>query len=253
MPHPSTSSAYGIWSLNEVRDAVRGENWPSPAPTDPNFANVSLLLNGDGTSGSTSIVDLSNNALSLTIAGNTQIDTAVKKYGTGSIQFDGNADYIQLPNDDALSMGTGDFTIEFWVYSEASGVDGFFRRFVKLANDASSAIQIGHILSSAASNGFASYYASSGIVITGTTDIRNAWHHLALVRNSGTVTLYVDGTAEGTPITDTNNKVYNDPKIGSYDGTQGDMQGYIDDLRITKGVARYTANFTPPTEALPTE
>ena len=249
MTYPTTSSASDVWSLRDVYKAEAGDEWPSG---DEFFPNVSLLLNGDGTDGSTAISDLSNNSLSLTISGNTQIDTTIKKYGTGSIQFDGNADYIQLPNDNALSMGTGDFTIEFWVYSQTSGLDTFFRRFVKLGNDATSAIQIGHILSGASNGGFASYYSSSGIIITGTTDIRNAWHHIAVVRSSGTVTLYVDGTSEGTPITDTNNKVYNDPKIGSYSGTSGDFQGYLDDIRITKGVARYTSNFTPPTEALPT-
>jgi len=249
MAYPTRSAASDVWSLRDVYKAEAGNSWPSLTTFDN---NVSLLLNGDGSDGSTAISDLSSNSLSLTIEGNTQIDTAIKKYGTGSIKFDGNSDYIQLPNDDVLSMGTDDFTVELWVYSESSANDGFFRRFVTLAPDAPSSIQIGHIRSSAASGGFVSYYASSGLSITSTTDIRNAWHHVAVVRSSGTVALYVDGTSEGTPITDTNNKIYNDPKIGSYNGTSGDMQGYIDDLRITKGAAVYTTNFTPPTQALPT-
>jgi len=83
---------------------------------DANFADVSLLLHGDGTSGSTTFTDSSSNAVVVTANGNAQIDTAIKKFGTGSIQFDGTGDYLTTSTNSAFGYGAGDFTIEFFLY-----------------------------------------------------------------------------------------------------------------------------------------
>ena len=83
---------------------------------DPNFANVELLLHGDGTNGSTTFTDDSNSSRTITASGNAQIDTAIKKFGSGSAEFDGtNSKLIVSGN----PLGSGDFTIEFWIYSES--------------------------------------------------------------------------------------------------------------------------------------
>jgi len=91
------------------------------------------------------------------------------------------------------------------------------------------------------------YIGSSTSVITA-----NTWTHVALVRVSGTVTLYVNGTAVGSGSAPGNCTGTN-LVIGGYYSTGYLYNGYLDDLRITKGVARYTANFTPPTSTLLTK
>ena len=87
---------------------------------DPNFANVTLLLHGDGTSGSTTITDSSSTPKTITVNGNAQIDTAVKKFGTGSIEFDGTNSNLTLASG---LIGSDDFTIEYFVQGDTS--DGY--------------------------------------------------------------------------------------------------------------------------------
>ena len=186
----------------------------------------------------------------LDTVGNAQIDTAVKKYGTGSIKFDGTGDYLFINRTTALDIGAGDFTVEAWVYATSANKDGQFRRILATEANGSSAVQL--------------YISASGKIVytanddasrlTGTTNVLNGWHHVAVVREgsaSGNIELYVDGSSEGS-FTDTASKTSRSFHIGKYPGASGYFQGYLDDLRITKGIARYTANFTPPTEALPT-
>jgi hypothetical protein len=88
--------------------------------SDPYFANVVLLINGDGSNNSTSIVDSSANPKTLTLGGNTKISTAQNKHGGSSVYYDGSGDYISLPASSELSFG-GDYTIEFWYYHNANG------------------------------------------------------------------------------------------------------------------------------------
>jgi hypothetical protein len=83
-------------------------------PTDPYFSNVSLLLHGDGTNGSTTIVDSSASPKTLTAFGNAQISTAQSKFGGSSIAFDGTGDYLSISSSNDLTLGTSDFTLETW-------------------------------------------------------------------------------------------------------------------------------------------
>jgi hypothetical protein len=75
-----------------------------------------------------------------------------------------------------------------------------------------------------------------------------SWHHVAVVRNSGTVTIYVDGTSSASSSITGTCSSSNQMRIGYLPRDNSYVTGYIDDLRITKGYARYTSNFTPPTE-----
>jgi len=251
MPHPSTSSAYGIWSLNEVRDAVRGDNWP--IASDPEFANVALLLNADGlASGSTAIVDASSNSHTVTLIGNTQVDTAVFKYGTGSVQFDGSGDGLTVPADASHQFGTGDLTVEFWVYMNSVSSDytfvgrgesgGTFDFFIQYRPSISNNLKV---------NTGPSYspYDFSW------TPSSNTWYHVAVTRSGTDLKAFIDGSQIGTTQTDSND-ISRNVTLGVGYNSQANLQylnGYMDDVRVTKGVARYTANFTPPTEAFPTQ
>lgn len=225
-------------------------------PTAPLTAitNTSLLLN-------TTNAGILDNAMmnDLETVGNAQISTSVKKYGTGSMYFDGTGDYLYGSTSPNTSFGTGDFTIEFWMYS----------------NNVSGASQLGMLQMSDSAGGLKASYLSQLCINQGGTssggslngaivaNINNTfvgsttavittgtWYHIALVRSSGTVNLYVNGTSVGSA---TITSAINGPYIvvGGYYSSSFLFNGYLDDVRITKGFARYTSSFTPPTVAFP--
>jgi hypothetical protein len=231
--------------INPYRFAAAGA-------TDPNFSNVSLLLHGDGTNGSTTITDSSGSPKTVTAFGNAQISTAQSKFGGASIAFDGNGDYLTVPDSTAFNLGTGDFTIEAFTYTP--NTTGFKAIVSKLDNG------YGTFILALNGSSFVYYMSSNGTSwnvaqnVSGGTFTANTWNHVALVRNGSTFTPYLNGTA-GTTTTfsgtlSTNTRALH---IGAdFGGVVTDfMNGYIDELRITKGVARYTANFTPPTAPFP--
>jgi hypothetical protein len=215
---------------------------------DPNFANVSLLLHGNGTNGSTTFIDNSPNAFTVTAVGNAQIDTTIKKYGTGSIELDGTGDYLTVPSNAVLGLGAGDYTIELWIYLTLDfNVNG---KGVITANYLNNFAVIG--ANSGTGNRIDFYYAGAAFSTSTTFINLNTWTHIAICRLSGTTKIYFNGNQVGTSNLLTGTGVANTVYVGtlSHDIPQT-MSGYIDDVRITKGVARYTANFTPPSTQFP--
>ena len=207
-------------------------------PTSPLTAitNTKLLLNF--TNGAIFDNAMINN---LETNGNAQISTSVVKYGTGSIAFDGTGDFLRFPKLGTLDFGTGDFTIEMWVNPSANQTS-----YSQLINKgATESFQL-NFLPSTTTLGF---YAFSFLFTASTALTIGAWTHVALVRNSGTLTLYQGGISVGSA-TYTTNVTDDYGHIGCDVGeTQYFYNGYLDDIRITKGVARYTGTFTPPTAA----
>ena len=219
--------------------------------TDSNFSNVSLLLNGDGSNGSTSFTDLSDNSHSITVNGDTQVSTSVKKFGTGSIKFDGTGDYLEVASSSAFDLGTDDWTIEGWIYPESDTDDR--GAVFELYNDDNNVLRI-----MVQTSDQLEFRIESGG--TRVCDIRTTnwdydeWIHVAAVNNSGTITFYLNGTSEGTDSSFTMPDFSSARVLLGMDllGTDRWYTGYIDDFRVTKGVARYTSNFTAPTSAHPT-
>lgn len=211
-------------------------------PTAPLTAitNTSLLLNFQNAA----ILDNAMMAVPETV-GNAQIDTTVKKYGTGSLEFDGTGDWLLVPDSPDQRLGTGNFTIECWLYLSATGTA---RGIVGKGTSTT-----GWLLSTNTSNAVVFTYGTSTITSTGTLS-GTTWYHIAVVREgtgSNQTKIYIDGTNDGTGTVSTDFTQTNAAYVGA-NRTGGDpMNGYIDDLRITKGVARYTANFTAPTAAFP--
>jgi hypothetical protein len=180
----------------------------------------------------------------LETVGNAQISTSVKKFGTGSISLDGTGDYLD-PGGSTVNFvfGTGDFTIEFWMYlnSTTQGHPIDFRP--SSVNGAYPTLYI--------TSNTLIYFVDSSNRITSSSLSTSTWYHVAISRSGTSTKMFINGTQNGSTYTDSTNYLCkaNGPRIGANDGGTGGVNGYIDDLRITKGFARYTTNFTPPTAA----
>jgi hypothetical protein len=178
--------------------------------------------------------------------GSAQISTSVKKYGTGSISFNGSTDYITNRSTPSLQLNSGDFTVEFWMY--ATTLSPGYQRIVVTTNGAFGSTDF--VIRTQSSQ--LQVYCGSGNNYGGGLTI-NSWYHVAVVRNgSGTnnVTTYINGTS-AFQFTSTANITTPIQFIGGYytNNSSEYFNGYIDDLRITNGIARYTTNFTPSTTA----
>jgi 6-phosphogluconolactonase (cycloisomerase 2 family) len=186
--------------------------------------------------------------------GDAQIDTAVKKYGTGSLEFDGSGDYLEAPYNKAYAF-SGDFTVEFWIYY-ISHV-GSYTGIICCANThtGSGAPTAGWILSFYSTGDDLLWEIAGQGGFTSTSSLsKNQWVHLAVVRSGSTVTLYMDGVSVGSKTqSGTADSVSFPLFVGRGRSTVSTpyFEGYIDDIRITNGIARYTSSFTPPDAALP--
>jgi len=224
---------------------IDSRRFAAPAPTDPSFANVSLLLHGNGANGSSTIIDSSPSPKTVTAFGNAQISTAQSRFGGASIAFDGSGDYLTTPNDNSLKLGSENFTIEYWFYpANLSGIKQHLNPDVTVSNNATQAsyaiITSGTaVLYYLSSSGTAWNIAAGASVGTATL---NTWQHLALVRNQNTITPYLNGVAGTTTTTSASLFDFSSAlTIGwqTAGSTAQQYNGYIDELRITKGVARY--------------
>lgn len=208
--------------------------------TDPNFSSVSLLLHCDGSNGSTTYIDNSNNAFTLTATA-TQ-NTSTFKFGTASAYFSDS--YIDTPSNTALSMGTGEFTWEGWFRIAGAPTGGSYGAFI----DSRYGGGTGWFW------GITDTYVPVlyDLSIEGSALSLDTWYHIALTRDSSNnVRLFVDGTQVGSTGNSNTNLTSNSMEIGWGNNGDNAFNGYIDDLRVTKGVCRYAANFTPPTQAFP--
>jgi hypothetical protein len=211
-------------------------------PTAPLTAitNTSLLLNFTNAG----VID---NAMmnDLETVGNAQISTTQSKWGGSSIAFDGTGDWLLAPSSPNLALLTGNFTIEMWVYFNNTTQHVFFDM-----RGIGTAAPNNPVLFWSNSASKIQAYINDDFRITSGTLNTAQWYHVALTRSGTTVTLYVDGVSQGTytySASITQQALY----VGTGSGL-GSFNGYIDDLRITKGFARYTANFTAPTAPFPT-
>ena len=174
-------------------------------------------------------------------------------YGTGSLAFDGTGDYLSMPVEPHFDFGTADFTIESWVNLNATGQ---FNPVVYLGRDTHTGVAC-DISSSNNPRILAHIGGSWTTVATGSTALeKNRWYHLAFVRNGSSFKIYVDGVEDAsatnsgsiTAATSDSNSVAQIGYLRTNGGSDRHLDGYLDDLRVTNGVARYTSNFTPPTE-----
>lgn len=218
------------------------------AATDPYFANVVMLLHCDGADAGVTFTDASSYGRAITTVGNAQIDTAQSKFGGASALFDGVGDYLFAAASSDFNIFGSDFTVECFV------------RFNSLANAP-------HFLcfGSGQTNRIALYLTgntirlhvqvagSGGDRITTSSVTTGVWYHVALTKVSGTYTLWLNGVSQGTS-TATYPAGNLRANIGweYFYGAGGDyLNGWLDEIRVTQGVARYTSAFTPPAAPFP--
>jgi len=223
---------------------------------DPYFKNVALLMSMDS-----GFTDASINNRTFSVVSGAAIQTAVKKNGTGSAEFNGTSGFAVTNNTTNMSFGTSDFTIESWVYLRSDSRSGCIIAEQHVGNPISIAFGF-HGPSGFEDTGrrlfFGSWNGWWQIHITADTDIPlNQWVHVAVTRSSNYIYLFYNGSIVG--FTTTGFTIAN-PTMGYNIGKRWDntasspylLDGYIDDLRVTIGVARYTANFVPPVAPFPT-
>jgi hypothetical protein len=246
------SGSYTNGSISNFRfvkgTAVYTSNFtPSTIPLT-SITNTMLL-----TCQSNKFVDNSTNAITLTPVGTPKVKSMNPfQQNTGkSLYFDGTGDWLSIPTNPNMMLNTGDFTIEGWIYKNATSTT---MCLVDLRNAASSNIGISVLVQNTGLMRYV-YGATGASVLASTTVIPEfQWVHIAVTRSSNTVKLFINGVQEATTVNDTTNYNVNAPcLVGSNIGNTSLMNGYIKDLRITKGVARYTATFTPPTSPYETK
>ena len=215
---------------------------------DVHFPKVSLLLPFNGSNGATSTSDSSNNNSTVTFVGTSQISTAQSKFGGSSMLFDGDSDYLTVTNSSfsTFNASGATLTIEFWVYfNSISGQQDFVMNYANSSGGLVIRKTSGHVIQTNLSG--------DGADITGTTTVSaGQWYHVALSGSSGSYKLFLNGTQEGSTYTGALGAGSSTYQIGAFywsGSLYGPLNGYLDDLRFTAGLARYTSNFTPPTTA----
>jgi hypothetical protein len=224
-------------------------------PADSFIGSVSLLLHGDGTNGSTTIIDSSPSPKTVTAVGDAQISTAQSKFGGASIAFDGVGDQLNIGGLSAWSRFTGPSvtgTIEFWLYLNAlPSVRAQIVGAYGTAADSGWTIDI-----NSAGNGFISRN-NSGVTITLSSKFTTgSWQFWQITSDGTTITFYKDGASVGST---TESALFNAsaaPKdirtvsanfrVGLRSDNVLPLNGYIDELRLTFGVIRPNAVPTAP-------
>ena len=200
---------------------------------DPYINNVSLLLRGNGTS----VADTSNYKNVITNSANVQLNTSQRITGTQSLYFDGsNNQYLSFPYSEQFNFGSGDFTIEAWIKIEAYSTVAvtLFGQFLGISPSINT------------DGSLVLWNGSSYTTICPANSINlNKWTHLAFTKKDGLVKVYVDGYSSGQAYLPQAFLVgTGDMFVGGY-LARNSFKGYIDDLRVTKGVCRYNDNFIP--------
>jgi len=242
-------------SSNSQSSSSSSSNSQSSSSSQIAFdSDAVLLIHGDGADGSIQIPD---GAIEtgyphiITPHADAQIDTAQKKVGNASLLFDGTGDYVSIPDSDDWDVTSSDATIEMWIRVNS---------FPEV---------VGHLIGQTSTseephdeNWFIYLYSDGNIGVgrNGVNEIASTsqpvastgvWYHVAVVRvnSTSTTTIYVNGTSVASDTKAVWNAASESLRIGSSGAAYG-FNGHIDELRISKGVARYTSNFTPPTVPL---
>lgn len=212
----------------------------APVESDQHFANVVSLLHLNGADGSTTITDVIPGK-TWTASGSAQLDTAQSKFGGSSLSTGIAFDRISSADHADWDFGTGDFTVEFWVrHSSIAGFQTSIARGYTATGD--------FLLQTGSGNGKWIVYMSGSAVATESTGTINQdqWYHIAVTRSGTTVNIWRDGTSVASGTSAENLSTNTVMSVSGDAGHVYSLVGWMDEVRITKGIARYTANFTAP-------
>lgn len=232
-------------------------------PTEPYATDqyTKLLLHMTGTDATTAFIDSSDSPKTVTRYGDARLDAYNKIFGLSSGYFDGAGDYLTVPYSSDFDFGTGDFTIECWGYASsipsvsrfcASGsqTDGGYRQWF---------FGWGTVWGTGTKINFG-YYTGSGNVDYSSSAINislNTWNHFAVTRYNNYINFFINGIPCGSVSISSGININSSTTVGLMIGARMNtnsstiielVTGYIDELRISKSIARWTSNFTPPTE-----
>ena len=227
--------------------------------SDPYFNNVIWLVHGNGSLSSVSISDSSRYNWPVTVTNNAYMDTSQKKFGDSSIRFNGNGGsggyQPCLENAGGLDMmlEAGDWTIETWLNIRTKPTTFAFIFDTRPINTQNRFNSMTY-----RPNGLL-YYAVNNLELTSSISLTtSAWYHVAVVKHNNFVRLYVNGQQASRDFSDTYSYTTGRFRWGAdsvahetFNTIAYGFSGWMDDMRITKGVARYTSDFSPPTEAFP--
>jgi YD repeat-containing protein len=226
-------------------------NAQAPGSFDPNINAVNLLLHGDGGNGATSFTDSSLSPKAMAAFGDARISTAQSKFGGASAYFDGAGDFLFASPSD-WNFGSSAFTVDVWVHHLARPASGW-QQIVGNVDDSGTAGW--RVLVGVNGEVHFSWYDLSGVARGASTASNaiplNQWAHLAVSTAGGTTRIFVNGISLvvfANAGIKTSSQLF---LIGSSNGLGWFWNGYLDELRVTKGVGRYVDNFSPPTQAFP--
>lgn len=244
-------TSYSYSTADELTDGSGGVG-------DPSWSNVVLLCHMNGANNSTSIVDSSLSNKTISVFGDAKLTTSDFKFSPSSLILDGAGDYVSLASNSDFDLGDT-YTVEFWIKPTSIATNfgiinrGFYRTTVGIWDGfAFSARWIG--------NSFGRFYfyattsSNQQYVDVNNCFQANTWTHCAIVRQGTVGKVYINGVLSGTKTGLNTPGSSTEPlKIGIWDHSAGIeyFNGLLDEIRITKGVARYTSDFTPSNAPFP--
>jgi hypothetical protein len=229
-------------ATNATYNAAGDFYGPTPA------SSATLLIQSDTTDGSTTFTDEAGSK-TVTANGDAQHDTAQAQFGASSMLFDGTGDYLSIPANADFAFGTGDFTIDMWL--RPNSVSGN----QNIIGTTPTGIDEGWLIRLEGGN--IRFYlldgGTFGLLSTATLSV-GTWYHIAVVRSGTDVDLYIDGVSDASGTTSADNNTTNrtfslGAQLNASDVASVEYDGWMDEVRIVKGTAAWTANFTPPTAA----
>jgi hypothetical protein len=165
----------------------------------------------------------------------------------GSLSFNGTSRYLSVPSDTAFAFGSGDFTIEFWLYVLTFPTNP---AIAQLFDNRPASTQGAYPLIYLNFDGSIRFWVNSADRITSSVIPSDTWNHIAISRSGTTTKIFINGTQSGSSYTDTTSYLTSTVRIGAgYSGGASIinfLNGYISNYRVVKGVAVYTGNFTVP-------
>ncbi len=217
--------------------------------SDPEIGNVVALLHMNGTDGSTTIIDVKGHSFNPN--GNAQLDTAQFKFGTASLLLDGTGDFINSTASVDWKMGSGDFTVELWARWNALPASGTSDCLVNFIDNAGAfavtTLQVDNVAGQLKLFWYIDLTSSTPFIYVNWVPTTNVWYHIAGLKSGDLLRLYVDGTLLDTATGATGTVRDNAPQlwIGQGFTATNPFNGWLDEVRITRGIARYGSSFTP--------